>query len=323
MLNPTDEINLSFSDYVQERTMKEAKHLQGGIPDYAYAMDYTLRQKIRAMPGVFPLFKAITNTIVPQQIQELVSQSLRVTPRQNPRLHEIICHCAGTLGIGTPNLYIVQDPSINAGAYAVEDASPLIQITSGAVERLNDNELIAVLGHECGHIQNNHFIYEYAAKQVLDAGLSGASRRITGIPIELLSKPVEVALNAWSRAAEVTSDRAGLICCGSLETALSLKAKLLSGGILGQEDYDIEEILRQYDDLALGSQYLELMFASHPFAVRRMLAEKEFVNSQAYYDWHPEQKKPGMKLYTKEELDIRCDRYVSVLKNEKRRLGNV
>ena len=56
----------------------------------------------------------------------------------------------------------------------------------------------------------------------------------------------------------------------------------------------------------------------HPAGVRRILAAKEFINSQVFYDWHPELKAPDMHLYPKEELDARCARYISVTKNEGR-----
>jgi hypothetical protein len=49
------------------------------------------------------------------------------------------------------------------------------------------------------------------------------------------------------------------------------------------------------------------------------MAGREFIKSEVYYKWHPEQKKPNMKLYTKKELDAQCDTFVSVMKSEKRR----
>ena len=69
MQNPTQDINLNFADYVSERGSRIGKHMQGGIPDYAFASDYATRQKIAAIPGAFKLGKAITSQVVPRQRQ--------------------------------------------------------------------------------------------------------------------------------------------------------------------------------------------------------------------------------------------------------------
>ncbi len=312
--NPTSEINLSFSDYVAERTMKEAKHLKGGIPDYAYASDFALRQKLHSIPGFYAFFKAVMQTSLAANRQLLNMQTLRVTNRQYPRLYEIIHHCAETLGIGAPTLYVTAEYQMNASAYAFEDSDPLITVTTAAVERLTDEELMAMLGHECGHIQNNHVTYQTAVSYLASLASGGVSAAIQN----LITEPIQIALYSWSRAAEVTADRAGCICCGNEEVSLSMMAKLLDNGAKGQGNYDIDEILKQYDEMGTYAQFTELMGANHPMTTRRMLAEKEFFKSGVYYDWHPEQKKPGERYYSKEELDARCDKYISVMRKGER-----
>jgi len=37
--NPTNEVDISFSKYVAKRGGRFDSHLEGGIPDYAYASD--------------------------------------------------------------------------------------------------------------------------------------------------------------------------------------------------------------------------------------------------------------------------------------------
>ena len=58
--NPTEELSVSFREYVQQRKSASNRHLQGGIADYAFGSDFSLRQKIRSIPGFYALAKSIT-----------------------------------------------------------------------------------------------------------------------------------------------------------------------------------------------------------------------------------------------------------------------
>lgn len=328
MVNPTTEININFSDYIKERTMKEEKHLEGGIPDYAYASDYALRQKVRSIPGVFPFFKAVLNYQVPLYKQLANMSDLRVTRKQFPRIYEMTAHCAETLGIGMPAVYVDQGVAftdmahltMNACTLATEDADPIILLTTPMVERCTEEELLGVIGHECGHIHNNHGIYNTAVNtfvnQVLNIG--GASGYLSSQVLNLLTASLSTALLAWSRAAEVTCDRAACICAKGDAPVSSMMAKFLSGGVLNENQYDIDEIVKQYDQLGTVARINELLGADHPLSVKRILAAKEFVKSEVFYSWNPELKKPNQRLYTKAELDNRCSKFISVLEKEKR-----
>lgn len=325
MINPTDSINVSFKDYVTERTMAESEHLVNGVPDYAFASDYTLRQKIRNMPGVYKFFEAALDYQVPLIKQIINTSCLKVTSRQFSNLHDIVGHCAKTLGIGMPTLYVMQGffedgYTINACTYATDDTAPIVIISSASVERLDEDELVAMIGHECGHIHNNHSIYETAVNALVSGAGNGLNRSGLSLPdkvLKLMTFSVQSALNTWSRAAEVTCDRAGCICCGGAEGTLRLMAKLLSGGVLNNNEYDIDEIIKQYDDIGSAVRYQELMM-DHPISVRRMIAAREFVKSDAFYKWCPDKYKSGERVYTKEELDLKCNNYVSIFENKKR-----
>ncbi|OQA73020.1 MAG: heat shock protein HtpX [Firmicutes bacterium ADurb.Bin248] len=316
-INPTDDVDISFSKYVAARNIRYDSHMEGGIPDYAYALDYSLRQKIRAIPGAYPFFKAMSSTYVPLQKQLHNMKSVKVSSNQFPKLHAMLCDCANTLGIGIPTMFVVDGIGVmNAMALTCEDAEPLIIMFSAMVERLTDAEMKAIIGHECGHIHNNHGIYNMAVEFI--KGTASALIPGVGQILALLSVPVFHALQVWSRAGEVTADRAGIICCGEHESTERGDAKLTAGGIMGAE-INIDEFVRQYDMLRSTPVRMMEWLDTHPAAVRRILADREFMKSEVYYKWHPEQKQPNMKLYTKKELDEQCDRFISVTKSEKRR----
>lgn len=317
MRNPTDDINLNFADYVRERSSRIGKHLQGGIPDYAFASDYATRQKIAAIPGAFQLGKAITSQVVPRQRQMYNMSGLRVGPNQFPEIYQMVRDCSELLGIGIPTTFITAELGVlNAFALAIEDAEPMIVLNSSIVERMTPQELKAVIGHECGHVHNNHGIYNVLANLLIN----GIGASIPGIReiLALVSLPLRVAVQTWSRAAEVTCDRAGVLCCGEADSTISAQSKLLSGGLLSDHQINVDALLEQYDSLRSSPVRMLELLNTHPAGVRRILAAKEFINSQVFYDWHPELKEPDMHLYSKDELDAHCAKYVSVSQNKER-----
>ena len=314
--NPTDLIDISFRHYIRNRTSSSDAHLENGIPDYAYGPDFVLRERLRALPGAFRFFKAITNQYVPYIKQVCNLDALRVGPGQFPEIHQMTQDCARRLGIGLPTVYIYPDPSvINAYTIATEDDSPIIIIHSSMIERFTSGELKAVIGHECGHIHNNHGIYNTAANIILDAMAAGLPilRQI----MSLLSMPLRYAIQAWSRAAEVTCDRAGVICSDDINDELTCKAKFLYGGAFDAGDINLEAVLRQYDMIRSTPVRLLELESTHPVPVRRIFAVREFINSEILYSWRPEWKTPDLQLIGKQELDARCERYIGVIKSKK------
>lgn len=328
MNNPTSEINVSFAKYIQERSVKQAKHLWQGIPDYAYEMDYHLRQKMKNIPGMFALGKALTSTVVPKRRQELLRSAVQVTNTQFPEIYQMGLQCARTLGIGMPSIF-VKHPSpkesaemglLNAYTLATDDADNIVVLHSHLVERLTEQELLAVIGHECGHIHNNHSIYNLLALILIDGGMRGVSF-FTGSDflLKLITKPIEFALAAWSRAGEVTADRAGIICAGGVDSTISGEIKLASGGMFGSkyQMLDVKAFIAQYEKYRNTPMRFTELLASHPAGARRVLADQEFINSEVFYSWHPELKRPDMNLLSKQELDARCEQYISVAKSRK------
>jgi len=316
-VNPTESMDLRFSTYVANRKAKTEYHMEAGVPDYAYGADYATRQKIHAIPGAFAFFKALTNQFVPQMRQQINLQGLKVGPTQFSDVYEKVVDCARILGIGIPTVFILNDNTLNAVSYAMEDDEPLIVINSGLLERVSPGELKAVIGHECGHSHNNHTLYTLALDLIMQS-------LIINIPIArqiltFATMPLQLALSTWSRAAEVTADRAAVICCDDPRDALTVNAKLMYGAAFDRADVNLDAVLKQYDALReTPVRYLEIT-QSHPASVRRIFAEQDFLDSEVLYSWRPEWKQPGMKLISKQELDARCKKYISVTRSEKRR----
>jgi len=324
---PLEKVNYSFLNYVEQKKEFEKKHLGGnGLPDYAYKMDYEHRKRLDSMPGVYNFARKCAATMVPQFLQKNSMQGVFVGPNQYPEVYQMVKECAETLGIGIPNMLIV--PAIdfgdgiasefNAVTMAYDDVEPVIVMTGLMLERFTAQEVKAIIGHECGHIHNNHGIYTILQNIIVNIGINGLLR-IPGIAQigGVLTSGVQLAILMWSRAAEISADRAGLICCGDLEVAKSANAKFMYNGadISGSIQTDLNiEALKEQMQLFMDSPYrLNEVFYSHPLSIKRVLADIDFWQCETYYQWRPDLRQPNMRLCTKDEVDERCKSYLDVV----------
>lgn len=309
---PISGLDWSFRSYLDKRLAENSRHITGNdVPDYAYGMDYELRRKLDAVPGLHSLATKIYVTEASNALQEINRNAMAVTPNQFPDVYDIACDCARRLGMAMPNVYIVNCPNINASTVCTDDVQPIIQVYSGLYERFTREELKAVIGHECGHVQNNHMIYMNLVTLLANIGLSGLSLRFPDLT-GLVSKGAAAALYAWSRAAEVTSDRAGMICADNIEDSYKVMAKLMYGATFKEQEVDYQSLKEQLDiqmdSLARFGEYED----EHPSGVRRIMAEREFSECSVFYSWRPDLKRPDTVMRSKDECDERCKAYISL-----------
>lgn len=240
--------------------------------DYAYISD---RQTRAAFERAKPVELAVSATVrMWKQVlrNQLLGSGVRVSDRQFPRIQRIAQKCADTLHIATPQVYIVNDPRLNAATYGTNDEA-FIMVHSALVDHYSDEELLTVIGHECGHIHNSHVVY-LTALHVL--------RTVMGVMVRWAMQPAEVALLAWSRRAEITCDRAGMLCSRSSDISGRALTKLALGSRKLYEEFNVEAFLEQYEEGKDGiGKYMEA-FASHPYLPKRVLAMRVFAESALY-----------------------------------------
>lgn len=314
-LSPISSMEYNFRTYVHRRKEMEARRMEGnGLPDYAFSADYEYRKKLDAIPHFYSIAKKICATYASRMLQETNLRGMLVGPEQYPDVYQMGVDCARRLGIGIPNIYIINEQSINAYAVATDEIEPLIVIHSGMYERMTPGELRCVIGHECGHIHNQHGVYSIL-KQIMVAAGASAAGMISAQLMNLMTMGAEFLLNMWSRAAEVTCDRAGMICCERIEDAYSVNAKILYGAAIGDRaSVNLEALKKQLDMQRQTMVRMEELLTDHPTSVRRIVAQMEFAQCEVFYRWRPELQEVGQTLRSREETDERCRRYVEVLR---------
>ena len=170
-------------------------------------------------------------------------------------------------------VYAAPDPHANAYTYGEEQGRILVVMTSALIEGLTSDELRFVIGHELGHAIFGH----------LDIPVGLLARGDTGI-----GKEQALRLFSWQRHAEISADRAGLVCAKSLEPTASAFFKISSGLTGTTLKFDIDEYLAQIGDIEAEAASSETdakklradWFASHPFSPLRLRVAQLTARSQ-------------------------------------------
>jgi heat shock protein HtpX len=89
-----------------------------------------------------------------QNMIDAVTGGHEVTRQEQPRLYTLLENLCISRGITTPKLKVIDDDSLNAFATGMNEKQYSITVTQGLINRLDDNEIEAVLGHELTHIRN-------------------------------------------------------------------------------------------------------------------------------------------------------------------------
>ena len=202
-----------------------------------------------------------------------LASNLRVTPAMFGRLHKSLTWACKILDVPEPEMYVTMDPIPNAWTFG--HTKPFITVTSGLIEMMSDEELFFVIGHEVGHIKAGHVLYGTMARNIA-AVVQLLGQLTLGIGA-LLGQGLVLALYEWYRAAELTSDRAALMCVQDLEPARATFMKLAGGSTRLAAEMDPSEFLRQVEDYqevdrsTLDKAYKILLTAqrTHPFAMQR------------------------------------------------------
>ncbi len=246
--------------------------------EFIHPEDAAALRQLESIPGFPALVKKVLSLGLEQMQYGInMASAIRLSPTQLPKLYNHLPPICEKLGIPEPEFYLQMDPNPNAWTFG--DTKVYITITSGLVEMMDDDELDAVIAHECGHILCRHVLYHSIAQYILDGvdslGILGS-----------LAVPVQYAILYWCRKSELSCDR-----CASVITSPDVVSRFMARFAGGPKSITKEISMREwalqadkYDTIkndGLWNKALQLyvtMGLDHPFnavRVREILKWKE------------------------------------------------
>jgi Zn-dependent protease with chaperone function len=261
-----------------------------------------------ALDKVRPVTLAVEATVRLWQTVEksrMLGTAVKVTERQFPKVWKLGVRCAEVLRIPIPTLYVSPNiGSLNAHTFGTTD-DPYVVVNAALIDHLTDVELLDVIGHECGHIQNNHVVYMttlYFLKRAANMFLRWSVR------------PAVMALNAWARRAEITCDRTGLLCTRDLDVSIGCLVKLAIGSRKLYSDINLDEYLAQLEEVNRGPGRFDELMQTHPYLPKRVAALRLFAQTHYYRGLVGAPIDAAHPTLSKEECDAQVADIISILK---------
>lgn len=245
---------------------------------WEHPTDRAALTSLEKIPGFDSLLRKFVGTFGEKNVNTLfTAAAVKVGPKQYPAIHEQLVRVCEVLDTDVPPLYISQTPIANAGAYGMDN--PFIVLNSTLVELAKPEELEVVLGHEVGHVMSEHALY-----RTLLYMLVNFSRLVNPVTI----MPITLALLEWSRKAEISCDRAGLLATQNLEHAQGMHC-VLAGGVRDRRDeMSVEAFVEQAEEyrsrggLAAYYRFMNTLGRSHDFPVIRVAELQNWVDDGDY-----------------------------------------
>lgn len=234
--------------------------------------------------------------------------------RENPRVYNIVENLTMTCGMPMPKINVIDDPQLNAFASGIDDNSYTVTVTTGICDRLSDDELAGVIGHELTHIRNrdtrllivsiifvgimgtlmtlavrimwNTLVFGGGNRRVGSRGKNGNSS--AAIIVVMLVAVVLASIGylftlltrfAISRKREYMADAGGAELCGNpLALASALRKISNDPGLSEVEREDVAQLFIIHPQALVKdiSSFLNSLFSTHPSTASRIAYLEQF-----------------------------------------------
>lgn len=235
-----------------------------------------------------------------------------ISRRDNPRIYNIVENLTMSCGMPMPQVNIIDDPQLNAFASGIDEKSYTVTVTTGLMNRLNDDELAGVIGHELTHIRNhdtrllitsiifvgiistitslvarilwNSFIYGGGRSRRNNNEKNGSATIIVVLFIGLICAAIAYFFTlltrfAISRKREYMADAGGAELCGNplaLASALRKISATPGLGNVGREDIAQMYIIHPKEMTKGLMEHINSLFSTHPSTARRIQLLEQF-----------------------------------------------
>jgi Zn-dependent protease with chaperone function len=250
---------------------------------YEHPADRSALVALRKLSGFDTVFKALSALLPERSLRLLfLSDSVRVSDQQFAHLNDMLRDACYILDLEkVPPMYVNQDPQPNAMCIGLDE--PIIVVTTGLVELLDEEEMRAVIGHEAGHALSGHAVY-----RTILLFLTTLAVRVAWIPLgNLAIMAIVTALREWFRKSELSADRAGLLAGQDLRASMRGLMKIAGGNHL--HEMNVDAFLKQAEEYEAGGdlrdsvlKILNLLPRTHPFTTIRAAELKKWAESRDF-----------------------------------------
>jgi Zn-dependent protease with chaperone function len=263
-------VDFDFARYVLERRGEVAHRQQTGTA-YGFIGERKLRRTFIGARPVAMAIEATTRLWNDSARAELLGNA-RLASEDQPRVWTAAKRAADNLHTSAPAVYVAP-PSFPVKLTALgTDDQPYVVLRKDLADALNEHELMAVVGHELGHIQNGHILYATALHYLTSSA---------AFFVRWVVQPAIMTLQAWSRRAEVTCDRAALLALRDVDKTLAALVKL-ELGVDKNSAFNVEEYLKNPPDPKKGLGRFAEVFRSNPYVPKRVHMLRLFAGSALY-----------------------------------------
>lgn len=241
---------------------------------------------------------------------QMVKQATGAQPlerRDNPRVYNIVENLTMACGMDMPQVNIVKDDMLNAFASGIDKKSYTVTLTTGIIDKLNDEELAGVVGHELTHIRNRDtkllitsiifvgiistvmsLIVRTLLRTMQLGGLTSRNNKKEGggaiiivMFVALICSAIAYFFTlltrfAISRKREFMADAGGAELCGNpLALASALRKISNEPGLSDVSRADVAQLFIFYPQSLKGS-LLNSLFSTHPDINERIRILEQF-----------------------------------------------
>jgi Zn-dependent protease with chaperone function len=211
-----------------------------------------------------------------------LGSAVRLGEHQLPGIWVLHRQVFNTLDIErVPDLYMTQFPLANA--YTIGTDKPIVVLNSELVRILDDEGRRVVLAHEAAHVHSDHVLYRTALLILLQIGSAARLPLLAGLPL----LAIQYALLEWSRAAELSSDRAAALVTRDPNAVCRTLMTVAAGE--AAEDLNLDAFIAQAMDYSVGGSGVERLTKlfqdlrlTHPMPVRRVRLLLDWVHEGEY-----------------------------------------
>lgn len=193
--------------------------------EFIHPLDKNALDTLKKIPLLEKVCGKILSAINDPKTQAVTkSDCVEITEKQVRKIFKMVKSICNKIGIEMPKLYLKLDGKTDVLTYGATTFTIIIH--SGILDKYYDDEIYAILAHECGHIACKHTIYHSAIRCLLDGGEFGLKElghafnkggivgSLIGGAITVVDETLESTFLNWVKLSELSADRIAIICCG-------------------------------------------------------------------------------------------------------------